>query len=106
MSTALRELPILLSNVDNSFEVIDGFEVEKPAGNMESMTICSRLSGEIFMFAKPKRLGEIYAEALIHLSPIQDRRPSFAYVSYETWPRNKPLLSDNTWEIVPELCSK
>ena len=103
MSTAL-ELPISLSHMDNLFEVIDGVEVEKPEGNRESMTICSRLSGEILVYAKPKGLGETYVEALIHLSPIRDRRPSFTYVSYETWPRNQSLLTENAWEIVPELC--
>ena len=58
-------------------------------------------------FARPRNLGRSLVEALFEL-PLKDRsrnrRPDMAFVSFDRWPRSRPLPTEgNTWSVVPDL---
>lgn len=104
MSIALLEPPSIERESDSLYEVIDGVEVEKPPMSMESSIINSRLASEVYMYTKPRGMGETYVETLIRLNDNRNRRSDFIYVTYENWPKVEPLIADSAWVITPELC--
>lgn len=91
---------------EHLFEEIDGLRVELPM-SAENLLLANELSQEIAAFAKPRNLGRCGVEMLFEL-PLADRsrnrRPDAAFVSYERWPRNRPLPpAGNAWTVVPDL---
>jgi Uma2 family endonuclease len=88
------------------FEIIDGQNVELPPMSAYAVMIANRLVGKLNEFAGPRDLGQAVTEMLFHLQlPVnRNRRPDGAFVSYQRWPKGKPMsLRDNAWDVVPEL---
>lgn len=87
------------------YEVIDGKYVELPPMSTQAIVVASRLMGELLMFAKNHRLGEVVSEMLFGLTPgsRRMRRLDVAFVSYQRWPRGRPFPTTDPWPVVPEL---
>lgn len=88
------------------FEIIDGVRVELPM-SAENVFLANELSYQVSAFARPRNLGRSVVEALFEL-PLPDRsrnrRPDMAFVSFDRWPRTRPLPTEgNTWPVVPDL---
>ena len=47
----------------------------------------------------------MFPEALFKLfaKPKRQRRPDLAFVSYERWPRDRPIPRAAAWDVVPDL---
>jgi Uma2 family endonuclease len=110
MSTALvtDPLPVLppLSLRDEAFyEIIDGKRVELPPMSAYASRIASRLVNKVNDFAGAANLGEAVTEVLFHLQlPVdRNRRPDGALVSFQRWPKGRPMPDDNAWDVVPNL---
>jgi len=104
MSTAT--LPTTWVDDEFLFEIIDGVRVELPM-SAENVLLANELSYQLSAFARPKNLGRSVVEILFEL-PLADRsrirRPDMAFVSFDRWPRTRPLPPQgNAWAVVPEL---
>src|SRR5438067_11809552 len=88
------------------YEIIDGQYVELPM-SAENVILANELSHEMAAYAKPRNLGRSLVEILFELPLVdrsRNRRPDAAFVSYERWPRSRPLPPvGNAWAVVPEL---
>ena len=87
------------------FEVVAGQQVELPPMGSREVWIASALAGEMAPLIKSKALGRVVVEMLFRLQPpgAPQRRPDVAFVSYERWPRDRPLPPGNAWDVVPDL---
>jgi Uma2 family endonuclease len=68
--------------------------------------IGSLLVSKLNAFAEGRDLGIAVSEVLFRL-PLnvnRNRRPDGAFVSYQRWPKGRPIPeSDNAWDVVPNL---
>jgi Uma2 family endonuclease len=88
------------------YEVIDGVRVELPV-SAENVFLANELSYHVSAFARPRNLGRSVVEILVEL-PLPDRsrirRPDMAFVSFDRWPRTRPLPTQgNSWPVAPDL---
>lgn len=102
-SAALPPLPEILD--EPLFEIIDGQRVELPPMSAFASVTVSLLVSKLNQFAESKNLGVAVAEVLFRLNLNGgNRRPDGAFVSYQRWPKGKPIpLRDNAWDVVPDL---
>ncbi len=71
-----------------------------------AVLIMCRLFGYVSEFARRENLGQPVTEMLFHLAlPVdRNRRPDGAFVSYQRWPKGRPIPGrDNAWDVVPNL---
>lgn len=88
------------------FEIIDGQKMELPPMSAYAGVVAFQIASRIDQFARPQKLGQAAVEVLFHLPlPVdRNRRPDSAYVSYQRWPKGRPIPGrDNAWDVVPEL---
>ncbi len=113
MSTAevlqpiIRTIPDEFDNRDR-YEIIDGVRVEMPPRSAQASVLSNRLAQEITSFARPRDLGEGYAEVLFRLPlPVdRNRRPDVAFVPYARWARHRRVPDANAWDVLPDLCAE
>ena len=68
--------------------------------------IASQLHQFLGYHCRMQQVGRALCEALFHLPLPKDRnrRPDVAFVSYQRWPKNRPIPRvDNAWDVVPDL---
>ena len=95
--------PALVSD-EPLYEVIDGRRVELPPTGAREVFIASILVEYLAPFARAQQLGRVVAEMLFTLHPDNPRRrPDVAFISYQRWSRDRPIPSENAWEVVPDL---
>lgn len=84
------------------YEVIDGQIVEKPAMGAPQVWIASQFVGWLFASGIA---GRAVAEMLFVLDSARNlkRRPDVALVSYDRWPRRRPIPDGEAWNVVPDL---
>jgi len=87
------------------YEVVNGQRVELPPMATSSNLIASILNRHMGAFADLQNLGTVTVETLHWLDSAADlkRRPDVSYVSYDRWPRSKPVTDDEAWDVVPDL---
>jgi Uma2 family endonuclease len=88
------------------YEIIDGQRVELPPMSTYATWVASSLHGELFVFTQTHPIGRPFCEMLFRLplNGSRNRRPDVALVTYERWPKNRPLpAADSAWEVVPDL---
>ena len=95
----------VVADSDTLYEVVNGEHVELPPMGVYEVWIASRLGYLLDSFVQPRRLGNVVGEMLFSLDPVKrlERRPDVAFVSYQRWPRHRPVPRTNAWEVVPEL---
>jgi Uma2 family endonuclease len=88
------------------YEIVNGQRVELPPMSAFAGLIASELHVSLGAHARTVGCGRAFTEVLLRL-PLQkdrNRRPDVAYVSYERWPRDRPIpKSDNAWAVAPDL---
>jgi Uma2 family endonuclease len=88
------------------YEIIDGQRVEMPPMSAYASVLASRLVLRVFHFAESHHLGEAFTDTLLRLplKKVRNRRPDGAFVSFQRWPKGRPIPnSENAWDVVPEL---
>jgi Uma2 family endonuclease len=105
----LEDAPATVAATDSDalYEEIDGRRVEMPPMSTYATQVTNRLTRRMGEYAESHGLGEVFGEMLFKLSlagRTRNRRPDVAFVSYQRWPRERPVDPvGNAWEVVPEL---
>jgi Uma2 family endonuclease len=111
MSATFTEPLIVTNNTAVSddeplYEIVDGQRVELPPMSVYANLVASILFGELAVFCSAHPIGRPFAEMLFRLplNGSRNRRPDVAFVSFERWPKNRPIPPlDNAWEVVADL---
>src|SRR5262249_53785841 len=91
---------------DGRYEIIDGRRVELPPMSIFAARVGSQIGAKIDHFAEANDLGVMVVEGLFRLRLPQERnrRPDVAFVSYQRWPKDRPVPEEaNAWDVVPDL---
>jgi Uma2 family endonuclease len=96
---------VLLDDSDLLYEVVHGKRVELPPMGARETHLLSNLFVALGSFVMARRFGRAEAEMLFLLDAATDlrRRPDAAFVSYERWPRERPVPATAAWQVVPNL---
>jgi Uma2 family endonuclease len=99
------ELAVPLGDSEALYEVVDGQRVELPPMGARETHLGSNLLVLLGSFGKAQRLGRTEGEMLFLLDAEAglERRPDVAFVSYERWPRHRPVPTTAAWQVVPNL---
>lgn len=85
------------------FEVVGGVRVEKVMGLVENL-IASRLYGQLYLYCRDHPHGHAVIETMFALPGSgNDRKPDVAFVSYQSWPQDRPIPRVNAWPVAPDL---
>jgi Uma2 family endonuclease len=105
MTTVLPQEPLVpaASPGDVLYEIVNGKYVELPPKSAISARIASVLNAQLEAYAASHALGRAINEALFGLAPHRRRRPDVAFVTYQRWPRNRPLPHTDPWPVAPNL---
>jgi Uma2 family endonuclease len=88
------------------FEIVNGRRVKVPPPGVLAALTATRLASHIGNYAKAHALGQTIAHALFRLRKQNElcRRPDGAFVSFQRWPRDRPMsYVDEAWDVVPDL---
>ena len=90
---------------DILYEIVDNEVRELPPMGARETLLASMLSRILSTFAWDHALGQVVSEMLFLLVPRTNlqRRPDRAFVSFERWPRRRPVPKGPAWEVVPNL---
>src|SRR5438270_13829159 len=94
---------IVPPSVDDSlYEIIDGQRVELLPMSVTATLVTTALTGHLF--SQTKASGRTAMEGLFHLAlPVdRNRRPDIAFVSFDRWAKDRPVGSENAWDVVPD----
>jgi Uma2 family endonuclease len=100
-----QSFPLPLLNGDILYEVADGEIRELPPMSARETQFASDLSGLVGNHAWGSSLGRVQTQMLflIDSSRKLQRRPDVSYVSFQRWPKGKPVPGTEAWEVVPDL---
>jgi Uma2 family endonuclease len=90
---------------DTLYEVVNGEIVElAPMGVLETL-ISALICQHLQCYMAEARRGWVVPEMLFDFTRVlnKKRRPDLAYVSYDRWPEDKSVGSDDAWDVVPNL---
>jgi Uma2 family endonuclease len=99
-------VPPLGTQDEALYEIIDGERKELPPMSAYANLVAMILGGELYLFASAQPLGRPCVEMLFRLplNGSRNRRVDVAFVSYQNWPKDRPMtLTDNAWDVVPDL---
>ncbi len=107
-AATIREPQTTVSIVGDAdlYEVIDGQRVALPPMGILAVWVASQIHLFLGSYGLTKKAGRALCEALFHLPLVRprDRRPDVAFVTYQRWPKNRPIPpTDNAWDVVPDL---
>ena len=104
-SSTMAELSILEPPGDILYEVVDNQIQELPPMGAHEVHLASILFRVLSSFAWDHGLGQIDSEMLFLLIPRTNlqRRPDLALVSFDRWPRDRPVPKGPSWQVVPNL---
>jgi Uma2 family endonuclease len=90
---------------DTLYETVNGQRVELPPMGAFEAWIANRLVNPLGSFVESRKTGQVVVEMLFRLAlpTHQERRPDVAYVSYDRWPKNRPVPRRNAWDVTPNL---
>jgi len=90
------------STDDGHYEIVDGKRVELLPMSIRASVVASHLT--IRIGSQTATSGRTVMEGLFHLAlPVdRNRRPDVAFVSFDRWARDRPIGSENAWDVVPD----
>ena len=96
---------VLLQDEDILYEVVDKQRVELGPMGAHEIWLATVLAGYLGNFVRQHQLGRVVQELLFDFTAMvqRKRRPDVAFVSYERWPRQRPVPHAEAWEVVPNL---
>jgi Uma2 family endonuclease len=94
-----------LLNGDVLYEVVDNEIRELPPMSARETQFATDLALIVNNHARNSSLGKVQAEMLFLIDAPRNlqRRPDVSFVSFQRWPRGKPVPGTQAWEVVPEL---
>jgi Uma2 family endonuclease len=111
MTTDLLELPlgeVVVPTLPDLYEVVNGEIVECPPMSTYSVEVAHLLNDLMRTFLAAQPLGRTRVEypflIPVHGDEGRVRLPDLAFVSYDRWPRNRPIpRTGHGLAVVPEL---
>jgi Uma2 family endonuclease len=102
---ASQSLTEPLLNGDVLYEVVDGEIRELPPMSARETQFATDLAGSLVSHARNSSLGKVQVEMLFWLDKSRklQRRPDVSFVSFQRWPKGKPVPGTEAWEVVPNL---
>src|SRR4051812_4518343 len=102
---APEEEAILAADADALYEVVNGRRVELPPMGAFETDVAFALGFFLGLFCRTHRLRKVEVEMMFRLDATTDlqRRPDVSFVSYERWPRGRPVPRAPSWDVVPDL---
>lgn len=107
------ETPLLTRDSDappagtgDFYEVVNGRIVAPPLMGSSEVWIANALNRSLLLhFAGVGLPGRTAVELLFRIStaPNHQRRPDLAFISYERWPKDRPVPRTAAWKVVPDL---
>jgi Uma2 family endonuclease len=96
---------VLPQDDDILYEVVDGKLVELGPMGASEIWLATALARHLGNFIVQHQLGRVVQELLFDFTAMvqRKRRPDVAFVSYERWPRQRPVPRTEAWEVVPNL---
>jgi Uma2 family endonuclease len=96
---------VLPQDDDILYEVVDEQVVELGPMGAREIWLATILVVHLTNFARQHQLGRAVQEMLFDFTAMvqRKRRPDVAFVSYERWPRQRPVPHAEAWEVVPSL---
>ena len=96
---------VLPPDEDILYEVVDGKLMELGPMGAHEAWLATVLAGYLTNFARQHQLGRVVQELLFDFTAMvqRKRRPDVAFVSYERWPRQRPVPHAESWGVVPNL---
>jgi Uma2 family endonuclease len=96
---------VLPQDDDILYEVVDGKLVELGPMGAHEIWLATVLVVHLANFVRQHQLGRVMQELLFDFTAMvqRKRRPDVAFVSYERWPRQRPVPHAEAWEVVPNL---
>jgi Uma2 family endonuclease len=96
---------VLPQDDDILYEMVDGKVVELGPMGAYEIWLATVLSRQMGKFFRQHQLGRVVQELLFDFTAMvqRKRRPDVAFVSYERWPRQRPVPHAESWEVVPNL---
>jgi Uma2 family endonuclease len=90
---------------DILYEVVDNEIRELPPMSARETRFGSTLVQTMGPFALNSSLGVVDAEMLFLLDKSRNlqRRPDVSFVSFQRWPKGRPVPATPAWEVVPDL---
>jgi Uma2 family endonuclease len=87
------------------YEVVDNEIRELPPMSARETQFGWNLSHILGNFALNSSLGLVQTEMLFRIDAARNlqRRPDVSYVSFERWPKGKPVPGTPAWDVVPDL---
>jgi Uma2 family endonuclease len=88
---------------DGLYEIVDGQFVEiRPS--RQSQLIANKIHRRIYDVLNPQDLGVLLLYMFFELPPKYNvRQPFVSFLSYNRWPKERPLTDGFGWPAVPEL---
>jgi Uma2 family endonuclease len=97
-------------DADILYEEVDGQQIERRPMSYYAGMIATKLAGRLIVHLDQQSPapGAIAVEVIFRLplpeGASRNRRPDFAFVSFDRWPIDRPMSSrDNAWDVVPDL---
>jgi Uma2 family endonuclease len=90
------------------YEVVDNEIRELPPMSARETQFATDLARMIGNHVGRTSSGRAQAEMLFLIDESRNlqRRPDASYVSYERWPKGKPVPGTPAWEVVPDLAAE
>lgn len=87
------------------YEVIDGIKVELPPMSILAARVATRIHNSLQTYSQQHAKGESVVETLLRMPHVRrHRRPDVAFVSFDRWPADRPIDSqENAWDVVPDV---
>jgi len=96
---------VLPQDDDILYEVVDEQVVELGPMGADEIWLATVLVVHLTNFVRQHQLGRAVQEMLFDFTAMiqRKRRQDVAFVSYERWPRQRPVPHAEAWEVVPNL---
>jgi Uma2 family endonuclease len=87
------------------YEIVDGQYVEKSPVGIIQLWLATQFADVLKELPEVRARGTVLVEMMFDLRPTspRSRRPDVSYVSFERWPRDRPLPDVNAWPVIPDL---
>ncbi len=94
------------------YEIVNGQIVETPFMSRYATRVANRLNREVLACLLRNDIGDTDVEQLYHIPQPEDegrnRRPDWAFVSYDRWPKERPypFRDDEAYDVVPDIAAE
>jgi Uma2 family endonuclease len=111
MSTVLDAPDVLIRNLPDRYEVVNGEILEIAPMSDYAREVAARLSRAVSRYLDTNEIGEAGVERLFRIPLPEDRarnrEPDMYFLSNDRWPRDRPIpYRGNARDVVPDIAAE